>query len=531
MPESNNIIIEERGFFWWLGEVVPKSRYVAPFGVPGILTVHEDGRARLNVTESLLKRPFLGMAPKDRVLLDGNPDTFKGKTIAGRIHGQSRCVYLTKIMHRSLGRSVDDKPTEEFYSDLSIVGNNATIRGESSLRFSKVSVSLDGLEDWRRSEVLVANEEAKEGAHRSRKVTYTETPIDYSLKDGTLSLRSIVHCTAVDGFPYRELSMRQYDFLDYHRKRALSIEGMQQEFTYIEQFLALLTGTYYSLDWPQVSIEKSGKSESYTLYFLRDMERSRKPEIRNLWTMFPRLQETFGQLYQTWREKRRKYGPGFYLFLGALRSREMYVEHRFANLVWGIESLHRGMNAPQSVSKGHRKRIDSILMKGGIKLNSDERKWLKSQRKKPLEVSLEQRIFSTFLELPWKITESSLRKFSEKCAARRNDVSHFGGPRTRKEDYGVFMRELIELTAGLTPLYHAALLQEIGIKEELLLDCASLPIGFSIRRDLELARLSADNFKAPDPQNMELLRKEQQKHLRKWRRARARAQKRASSRH
>jgi hypothetical protein len=36
--------------------------------------------------------------------------------------------------------------------------------------------------------------------------------------------------------------MRQYDFLDYHRKRALRVEGMQQEFTYIEQFLALLTG-------------------------------------------------------------------------------------------------------------------------------------------------------------------------------------------------------------------------------------------------------------------------------------------------
>lgn len=25
MPESDNIILEERGFFWWLGEAVPKS--------------------------------------------------------------------------------------------------------------------------------------------------------------------------------------------------------------------------------------------------------------------------------------------------------------------------------------------------------------------------------------------------------------------------------------------------------------------------------------------------------------------------
>jgi hypothetical protein len=256
MPESDNIILEERGFFWWLGEAVPKSRYAAPFGVPGVLTIHEDGRARLNVTETLLKRPFLDMASENRALLDGNPDAFKGKTIAGRIHGQSRCVYLAKIMYRSLGRSVDDKPTEEFYSDLSIVGYTTTIRAESSLRFSKLSISLDGLEDWRKSDVIVVNEETKDGAHRSRNVAYTETPIEYPLKDGALSLRSIVHCTAVEGIPYRELSMRQYDFLDYHRKRALSVEGMQQEFTYIEQFLALLTGTYYSLDWPQVSMEK-----------------------------------------------------------------------------------------------------------------------------------------------------------------------------------------------------------------------------------------------------------------------------------
>jgi hypothetical protein len=27
VPESNNIILEERDFFWWLGEVVPLSFY------------------------------------------------------------------------------------------------------------------------------------------------------------------------------------------------------------------------------------------------------------------------------------------------------------------------------------------------------------------------------------------------------------------------------------------------------------------------------------------------------------------------
>src|SRR5262249_32506857 len=83
-------------------------------------------------------------------LVDGNLDALKGKTIAGKIHGQSRCVYLAKIMYCSLGHSVDGKRTEEFYSDLSIVGYITTVRAESSLRFSRLSISLAGLEDWRR---------------------------------------------------------------------------------------------------------------------------------------------------------------------------------------------------------------------------------------------------------------------------------------------------------------------------------------------------------------------------------------------
>jgi hypothetical protein len=90
------------------------------------------------------------------------------------------------------------------------------------------------------------------------------------------------------------------------------------------------------------------------------------------------------------------------------------------------------------------------------------------------------------------------------------------------------MREFIELTAGLTPLYHAALLHEIGIEEKTLLETASLPIGSRIRHGLDLARLSAENFKAPDPPNMDLMRKEQQKYLRKSRRGRARARKKVS---
>ena len=55
MAELTELILEKRGYFWWHGEKTPRGRFAPPFGVPGILTIQEDGRARLNVTDSLLR--------------------------------------------------------------------------------------------------------------------------------------------------------------------------------------------------------------------------------------------------------------------------------------------------------------------------------------------------------------------------------------------------------------------------------------------------------------------------------------------
>jgi hypothetical protein len=79
----------------------------------------------------------------------------------------------------------------------------------------------------------------------------------------------------------------------------------------------------------------------------------------------------------------------------------------------------------------------------------------------------------------------------------------------------------MELTEGLAPLYHAALLQEIGLEAKTLEDCGKMPIGFRIRRGLELAKLKAEGLKGPDPVDMEAHRKFHQQAVRKWRRRQA----------
>jgi hypothetical protein len=518
MPELTEPILEKRGHFWWHGEKTPRGRFAPPFGVPGILTVSADGRARLNVTDSLLRSKFLGMTSPNATLLDGNPDAFKDRSIAGRIDGDSRCVYLKNIVYRSLGRMVDGKPTEQFDSDFCMVGNTATTRNAKSLRFSKLSIELTGLEQWRWNDALLVSSEKVVGKESSRNVSYIAAPIEYELADGTISLQTDVHCTALEEVRYREVSLRQYDRLEYRRTKPTTAEALRQEFSYIEEFLAILTGTYCSLDWPLISMANGGKVETYTLYFWRNIEKGRSPEMPNLWTTFPQVRDAFGTLYSNWRKKRQEYGPGFYLYLGALRNMPMYIEHRFVNLIWGIESLHRGMNPEQTVSRSHKKKVEGILGKAGHLLNSGERSWLDRQLRISMEPPLEHRITSTFVGLPWKITKTSLDAFAVRCRIRRNNISHYGGPQDKDEGREAFLREIMELTEGLTPLYHAALLQEIGLDEKTLVDCTKMPIGFRIRRGLELAKLQADGIKPPDPVDFKPLLKIQRRYMRKWRR-------------
>lgn len=517
MPDSTEPILEKRGFFWWHGERTPRGRYAPPFGVPGILTVQADGRVRVNLAGSLSRsNPPDGASP-DPARLDGSPDAFKGRTIAGTVDGNSRCVYLKNPVYRPLSPMVDGKPGEQFDSDFCIVGNTSTVRNAKSLRFSKLSISLAGLEQWIWNEVISASREKANGPAHSRDVSYAAAETEYKLDDGRISLRTDVHCSAWGEMPHREIAFRQYDWLDWHRAKTGTPEAMRQEFVHIEEFLAILTGTYYSLDWPLISLKIGSKDETYTLYFWRNMERSRTPEISNLWTTFPQIRDTFGTLYSNWRKKRREYGPGFYLYLAALRNTPMYIEHRFVNLIWGIESLHRGMNQEPAMSKNQQK-VEDILRKAGHLLNSGERSWLKSQRRIRMEPPLEYRITSTFAGLPWKLTKASLHEFALRCRIRRNNISHYGGPEDKSESYETFRRELMELTEGLTPLYHAALLQEIGLDAKTVASCGRMPIGFRIRQGLELARLKAAGIEAPPPVDMEPILKLQRKYLQKWRR-------------
>jgi hypothetical protein len=43
MRRSVTVIMERKGYFWWLGEETPEERFVPKNALPGVLTIFEDG--------------------------------------------------------------------------------------------------------------------------------------------------------------------------------------------------------------------------------------------------------------------------------------------------------------------------------------------------------------------------------------------------------------------------------------------------------------------------------------------------------
>ena len=67
--------------------------------------------------------------------------------------------------------------------------------------------------------------------------------------------------------------------------------------------------------------------------------------------------------------------------------------------------------------------------------------------------------------LPLGFHKAELVGFAERCAARRNDVSHFGGVR-RLGDYNDFVQDIVKLSGAIDVFYHALLLQIAGVPRD-----------------------------------------------------------------
>jgi hypothetical protein len=239
---------------------------------------------------------------------------------------------------------------------------------------------------------------------------------------------------------------------------------MIKRFHLIGDLLNLLADSTFQLDWPFLKADGIEGGPSYRLYFGRRSTDAEPPKWTDCWALRPAIKKDFGTIFSNWIVKREQYGPGYYLFLGTRRGLDLYIEHHYVNLIWGIEAVHRRQPTEAGGPSGTENRVQRILSE--VTRNADKN-WLRGRLKHAGEPNLEQRIFQTFSRLPFSLLAKELRSFAKSCADRRNDISHFGGQRPGG-DYSEFLNDLDLKNQALAYLVHAYILFDIGVSSETL---------------------------------------------------------------
>ncbi len=143
---------------------------------------------------------------------------------------------------------------------------------------------------------------------------------------------------------------------------------------------------------------------------------------------------------------------------------QLYAEHQFIMLIWGIEAYHRkkyGSTRSCSIEKKVARILEQIT-------DPKDQKWLARSLQHAAEPNLAQRIFETIMEVPLDLDLKRVRKFAEGCAKDRNDMSHFGEHRDERRAYSEFVLALHRKSEALSHLYHLLILSEIGVDQTVL---------------------------------------------------------------
>jgi hypothetical protein len=269
----------------------------------------------------------------------------------------------------------------------------------------------------------------------------------------------------------------------------MTLDEVRDAVRKLEDLLVLMTDCERTLGFPQVRVNGANdwNQVSYETLQRREKEVTRS----NLWTTFPHLSADFGEIAKAWFAKSAEFGPGFHLYLGNRRGMQLYVEHRFVNLVWGLEAFHRSKSG-WTGNTALAEKIERILNV----VDRKDRRWLERVSEYAGEPSLSQRIFDVLAPLPLGFDEKELRKFSNECATNRNLISHFGGRRDG-DSYEKHLNTWIILSQALDPLFHARILQEIGFPEAAIRRIFwDIPPAYHIRKALERNGLHIPNPKA-----------------------------------
>lgn len=461
-------VLEQRGVFWWFEEA--HGHTASPeTAIPGALIISEEGHIQLQLEGSLwFENPTMSLQWDDSRWLPHE------KRIAGRLGEYDNPHVLLLDLVRTDFSLADDKPGRQSYeADLCFTSDFPFPADFGPNSFHALRLELTGLEEWLQLDSIQVDRDIQDGDLTEVKISYKNHEFVYETPIAKTTIENLilgVPFFRLSDRPLAEVNIRQTNWLVYTPAKHNTLAELSAAFLQIEELVALLLGRYFRLDWPYL-VGNNGEHEAwYRLYSFRGPQPEKLPWSIFLWTTFAALHDTFGRLLTHWQTNLEKYGASCELYIGSLRNPLPHPEHEFVNLVWAIESLHRCWQREgeesASVVKGKAK-IQEVLKRFADPGDKKLEQWLDGKLRYAYEPTLEERIVETFNRLSLGIDSAQLRSFAARCAKRRNDISHEGGPRPGEDAEG-FRTEIRELAEALRYLFHALLLQEIGIASDVL---------------------------------------------------------------
>ena len=454
--------IEQRGFFWWFNEPTRPANSKQT-SVPGMLIVTQTGQTALELD---------GCLAEDREhAVWAKPWSFESSRIVGLLDTQGDYVFLEGLERTDFSVS-DESPKKQSFTASSCTRRQFEFPDDyEQSGFTELRVDLKGLEEWLELDsILVERDYGHLDGERTH-VTYSDHKISFPLLGGTIAVESLT--TGGNFFlhhhdrPVRDVKFEQSFYISYRPEQPSDLPHLQYIYTKIEEFLALMLGSYFRFDRPTFIRKEEPFDGWVTVYSHGVAPTSEPPNRYDFWLRFSDIREQFGNLFGEWLAGSELYGAGFYLYVAALRNPHVYTEDRLFTLATGIEALHRrsfdSENSDHSLRE--KTRVSEILAM--LPEDSEDRKWLTKKLAHAHETSLEGRLLECLREIPIRFGKSQLEKFVKKCAARRNDISHRGGPGPDM-DYDAFHQETSRLADALDCLFHVLLCHKIGMPQDIL---------------------------------------------------------------
>jgi hypothetical protein len=444
-------LVAESGYFWWHTEEVPDGRKLPECHSFGTISISEEGLASLELTDNQLERRNRGSDQHTFAAGDSGNKHLIGKSIQGYLRDSDQYVLIHDLYSQG---------DQSFIANSSILKPKARFQAGVVPQYIKMRIRLAGLDQWLGLGSIQADVSDTRANFKYKK---PENKV-FALEQGTIAFEYGFSGSwkRVRFDRYHKVVFAETVDLVFEPPIEMSLNDIRDRHRVFECLFALFTSPTLLLEWPYVAAKDDDEFSRF--YF----NTSKRPELeikmRECVVLFDDLKGRVGEISSTWLSKWELFGAGFFLYFAASREGTMFTAHKFVTLIWGLEAFDRVKFSRDQVVQESSDKLQRTL---AVITDAAEKKWLKGYKHLLTQPSLEARLLRVLQSLGIFQNNEKLKIFAKSCADRRNDLSHFGGPRTGNEDSD-FTDNLDQKCTALLYLFRALILHEIGVDASLL---------------------------------------------------------------